>query len=150
MCRRISITRQNTRSITCELVFKQNGIVDKLYRVFSSHKRRAALTVEPTARLKVQQFPRNGQELNPENNGPSVCPTVVAIQSLPLGSTVLVATHTRTIYQIMGIGTDDCDGMGLDNISNELIFPKDENVRLSRDQYSNVGKYQLIRMGKQV
>ena len=95
---------------------KQNGIVDKLSSVFSSHKRRAALTVEPTASmagLTVQQFPVDGQELNPEGNGPSVCPTVAAIQALPLGSTALVATHTRTIYQIMGDGTDDCDGLGL-------------------------------------
>lgn len=75
-------------------------------------KRRAVLTAKPTARmagLKAQQFPTNGQELNPESNGPSVCPTVAAIQSLPLGSTVLVlvATHTRTIYQIIGNGTDE-------------------------------------------
>ena len=57
---------------------KVNGIIDKLDGVFSSHKRRAALTVEPTASLAglvVQQFPTDGQELNPEGNGPSVCPT---------------------------------------------------------------------------
>jgi hypothetical protein len=73
--------------------------------------------------------------------------TVATIQSLPLGLTVLVATHTRTIYQIMGIGTDDCDGLGLD-ISNELIFPKDENGRLPRDQYSNVWQVSIDTDGK--
>ena len=119
---------------------KVNGIIDKLDAVFSSHKRRAALTVEPTASLAglvVQQFPTDGQELNPEGNGPSVCPTVASIQALQLGSTALVATHTRTIYQIMGDGTEDCNGLGLD-MSDESIFPIDDNGRLPRDQYSNV------------
>ena len=37
----------------------------------------------------------------------------------------------------MGDGTEDCDGLGLD-MSDESIFPIDDNGRLPRDQYSNV------------
>ena len=119
----------------------QNGIVDKLSHVFSSHKRRTALTVEPTATkagLTIEQFPTDGEELNPEGVGASVCPTVEAIKALPLGSTGLVAVHTSSIYQIMSEGrTDKCNGLGLD-ISNDTIYPKDENGKLPRPDYSFV------------
>ena len=61
-----------------------------------------------------------------------------AIKALPLGSNALVAVHTSSIYQIMSEGrTDKCNGLGLD-ISNDTIYPKDENGKLPRPDYSFV------------
>lgn len=104
----------------------ENGIVDELTHVFSSHKRRTALTVEPTASLAdltVVQYPVDGEELNPEGNGPSICPTVEAIVNTPPGSVILVAAHTSTLYQIMDEGRDGCEGgIGLDLVT--LIYSR--------------------------
>ena len=84
--------------------------MDELTDVFSSHKRRTALTVEPTASLAgltVVQYPEDGEELNPEGNGPSICPTVEAIMNSPPGSVILVPhIHQHYIKSWMKEGMD--------------------------------------------
>ena len=129
----------------------ENGIVDELTHVFSSHKRRTALTVEPTASLAgltVVQYPVDGEELNPEGNGPSICPTVEAIMNSPPGSVILVAGHTSTIYQIMDEGREGCEGgIGLDT-SDPDFFPKEETrKRLPREYYGFVWKVKINKDG---
>ena len=47
----------------------------------------------------------------------------------------------------MGDGTEDCNGLGLD-MSDENIFPIDDNDRLPRDQYSNVWEVTIDADGK--
>jgi len=144
-----------TRSQLLAQWMAKNGIVDKLTHVFSSHKRRTALTVSPTAMMagiEIEQFPTDGQELNPESNGASVCPTVHALNALPLGSTAVVAVHTSTIYHIMNIGMEgECEGIGLDISNDDDIFPKDIKPWddfLPREEYSNVWEVSIDANGK--
>ena len=102
------------------------GVTRRLDAVYSSHKVRTRQTVEPTAaraNLQVVQLPTDGTELEPESTTPSECPTIDAILSANPGDTLLVAGHSGTLYDIMGDGNDDCDGLGLD-ISNDRRFPK--------------------------
>ena len=112
--------------------FKRRGITRRLDKVISSHKRRTFQTVDPTAveaGLTVMQFPVGGTELEPESTTPSECPTIAAILDSAPGDTVLVAGHSGTLYDIMGDGNDDCDGLGLDT-SNDRRFPKDEDGKV--------------------
>ena len=138
----LELSRQGlTRARLLADWMKANGIVKKLTNVYSSHKRRTYQTVAPTAKLaglKVQQLPKGAEELDPESNAPSVCPTIKSIRDLPLGSTALVAAHTSTIYRIMDTGMKrECKGLGLDT-SNPTYFPKTRSKDLPRPEYSNV------------
>jgi len=133
----LELSRQGlTRARLLADWMKANGIVKKLTNVYSSHKRRTYQTVAPTAKLaglKVQQLPKGAEELDPESNAPSVCPTINAIKDLPLGSTALVAAHTSTIYRIMDTGMKrECKGLGLDTTSNPEYFPKTKKGDLPR------------------
>lgn len=108
------------------------GVTRRLDAVYSSHKVRTRQTVEPTAEragTMVVQLPTDGTELEPESTTPSECPTIDAIQSAQPGETLLVAGHSGTLYDIMGDGNDDCDGLGLDT-SNDNRFPKDEDGKV--------------------
>ena len=115
------------RAELLESWFTRHGITRRLDKVISSHKRRTFQTVDPTAvqaGLTVMQFPVGGTELEPEGTTASECPTIAAILDSNPGDTVLVAGHSGTLYDIMGDGNDDCDGLGLDT-SNERRFPVD-------------------------
>ena len=111
--------------------FERRGIVDELDAVYSSHKFRTYQTVLPTAAaagLDVVQLPTGETELSTGTSA-SECPTIEAIRNAPQGSTLLVAGHSGTLYDIMGDGNDDCDGLGLDT-SNDNRFPKDEDGKV--------------------
>ena len=128
--------------------FKRRGITSRLDKVVSSHKRRTFQTVAPTADdagLTVMQFPVGGTELAPEGTSKSECPTIEAILDSAPGDTVLVAGHSGTLYDIMGDGNDDCDGLGLDT-SNDHRFPKDEDGKV-RD-FGDVWKVVVYPNGK--
>ena len=108
--------------------FDRKGVIDELDAVYSSHKYRTRQTVEPTAAaagLTVVQLPEGGTELQPEGTTASECPTLEAIRAAAPGSTLLVAGHSGTLYDIMGAGNEDCPdlGLGLD-IGDDEAFPK--------------------------
>ena len=114
--------------------FDKKGVIDELDAVYSSHKYRTFQTVDPTAAaagLDVVQLPEGGTELEPESTSPSECPTVEAILSAPAGSTLLVAGHSGTLYDIMGSTVKNCSsgGLGLD-VSDDDAFPKDEDGKV--------------------
>ena len=133
--------------------FKNNGVVDRITHIFASHKPRTALTVVPVAKIAnvdINTFPKGGtQSMDREA---SVCPTVKAIRSAPLGSNILVAGHGHTVYRILDTGYDGydydrCGGLGLDT-SKQAIFPKDNQDRIPDGQYSNLWKVTIDADGK--
>ena len=128
--------------------FRRTGITGRLDKVVSSHKVRTFQTVAPTAEdagLSVLQVPADGTELEPEGTTPSECPTLDEIRSAAPGDTVLVAGHSGTLYDIMGDGNKDCDGLGLDT-SNDNRFPKDSKGKV-RD-FGDVWKVQVYPNGQ--
>ena len=138
---------------------KDNGIVNEITHVFATHKQRTYLTVLPVAELanvNVQRFPSVGSD---DNDGlekleeeASICPTVEAIKSTPLGSTIVMSTHRSAIYGILTNGYDDeeeedrCTGLGLDT-SNSANFPKDDEGKLDSG-YSDLWKITIDANGK--
>ena len=115
------------------------GIVDDITHVFATHKQRTYLTVLPVAKLAnadIQRFPSgsDNSEVEKLEEEASICPTVRAIKSTPLGSTIVMSTHRSAIYEILSDGYDDdeedvCTGLGLDT-SNSTNFPKDDEGKL--------------------
>jgi len=127
---------------------KENGIIDNITHVFASHRPRTYLTVLPIAELadiNVTTYPKDAEYS--VNQVESVCPTLNAIRSTPMNSTIVVAGHGGTIYKILSTGYtgDDyrCDGLGLDTSSNQTIFPKDDDGTLPEDEYSNLWKVSI-------
>lgn len=123
--------------------FARLGVVNKLDAVYSSHKLRTYQTVAPTAEaagLEVMQLPADGTELSPEGTTASECPTINAILSAAPGSTLLVAGHSGTLYDIMGDGNSDCAGLGLltDNDASSDQFPKDSKGKVAN--YGDIWK----------
>jgi len=116
--------------------FTRRGVTRTLDAVYSSHKKRTYQTVLPTAivaDLDVMQLPADGTELNPEKTTPSECLTISAILNTTPGDTILVAGHSGTLYDIMGDGNDECEGLGLltDNDPSSARFPKDEDGKVA-------------------
>ena len=137
---------------------ENNGIVNKVTHVFATHKKRTYLTVLPVAEManvNVQRYPSSSGS---DNDGvekleeeASICPTVRAIKSTPLGSTIIISTHRSAIYGILSNGYDDeeddsCTGLGLDT-SNSANFPKDEEGKLDSG-YSDLWKITIDANGK--
>lgn len=126
---------------------KRYGIASKLDAIYATHKKRTQQTLEPTAistGLTVEQLPKfwNGvvaTELNPEKTTPSECATLKAIANAHAAGfdTILVAGHSGTLYDIMGDGNENCDGLGLDITDNDR-FPKDNENKV-RD-YGDIWK----------
>ena len=130
--------------------FDRRGVIDELDAVYSSHKRRTFQTVDPTAvaaGLDVVQLPGHASELSPEGTSVSECPTLEAIHAAAPGSTLLVAGHSGTLYDIMGDGNGDCAGLGLlnDDDASSSRFPKDAKGKV-RD-FGDVWKV-VIRNGR--
>jgi len=133
-----------------------NGIVNEITHVFATHKRRTYLTVLPVAELanvKVQRFPSGGDNDMVEklDEEASICPTIQAIKSTPLGSTIVISTHRSAIYGILSNGYNDeeddgCTGLGLDT-SNSDNFPKDDEGKLDSG-YSDLWKISIDANGK--
>jgi len=134
-----------------------NGIVDDITHVFATHKRRTYLTVLPVAEMaivEVQRFPSVGDNDNDEveklEEEASICPTVRAIKSTPLGSTIVMSTHRSAIYGVLSNGNneedDGCTGLGLDT-SNSADFPKDDEGKLDSG-YSDLWKITIDANGK--
>mgnify|MGYP003868892561 CR=1 FL=1 len=112
----------------------RRGIIDELDAVYSSHKFRTYQTVLPSATaagLDVVQLPAGETELSTGTSA-SECPTIEAIRAAAPGSTLLVAGHSGTLYDIMGDGNDDCDGLGLltDSDPSSEEFPKKSNGKV--------------------
>lgn len=129
--------------------FLQRRVVRTLDAVYASHKLRTYQTVLPTATLAdldVIQLPFGATELAPESTKPSVCATVDAIINTPPGDTILVAGHSGTLYDIMGEGNNECNGLGLltDNEPGSHRFPKDSEGKIP--DYGDVWKV-VIRNG---
>jgi len=129
-----------------------NGIVDDITHVFATHKQRTYLTVLPVAKMAsvdVQRFP-SGDEVEKLEEEASICPTVQAIKSTPLGSTIIMSTHRSAIYGILSNGYNDeedgCTGLGLDT-SNSTNFPKDDEGKLDSG-YSDLWKITIDASGK--
>ena len=115
--------------------FTANNITSELTAIYSSHKVRTYQTVEAiasAANLEIIQLPADGTELEPEGTTASECPTVEAIMSAPVGSVILVAGHSGTLYDIMGTGVKNCSvsGLGLDTDDNDH-FPKDKKGKVA-------------------
>ena len=142
---------------------KNNGIVNKVTHVFATHKRRTyltVLTVAEMANVEVKRFPSvavvgsdNDDEVEKLEEEASICPTVQAIKSTSLGSTVIMSTHRSAIYGILSNGNDDeeedsCTGLGLDT-SNSANFPKDDEGNLTVD-IQICGRLLLMLMTSQV
>ena len=78
---------------------KDNGIVDEVTHVFATHKQRTYLTVLPVAEMAgvdVQRFPTSSSdndEVEKLEEEASICPTVQAIKSTTLGSTIVMSSH---------------------------------------------------------
>jgi len=134
-----------------------NGIVDEITHVFATHKRRTYLTVLPVAEMAnvdVQRFPSVGSDDNDEveklEEEASICPTVRAIKSTTMGSTIIMSTHRSAIYGILSNGynddNDSCIGLGLDT-SNSDNFPKDDEGKLDSG-YSDLWKISIDANGK--
>ncbi|KAL7549743.1 hypothetical protein ACHAWF_013008, partial [Thalassiosira exigua] len=92
-------------------------------------------------------------ELDPETNGPTVCPTIDAIRNSPPGSTILVGAHTSSIYFIMDYGRQGrrgrrgCEGLGIDT-SDPIWFPKRRSTgHLPKSEYDNVWKVEIDKNG---
>ena len=116
--------------------FSRRGITRRLDAVYSSHKERTRQTVAPTADvagLTVVQLPVGATELAPEKTGPTECPTLAAIKYANPGDTLLIAGHSGTLYDIMGDGNDECEGLGLlsDSDLTSNRFPKDEDGKVA-------------------
>ena len=127
---------------------KENDIINKITHVFATHRPRTYLTVLPVAELadvNVTTFPKDAEYS--VNQVESVCPTLNAIRSTPMNSTIVVAGHGGTIYKILSTGytgdDDKCDGLGLDTSSNQTIYPKDDYGTLPEDEYSNLWKVSI-------
>ena len=133
-----------------------NGIVDDITHVFATHKRRTYLTVLPVAgmaNVNVQRYPSgsDNNEVEKLEEEASICPTVQAIKSTPLGSTIVMSTHRSAIYGILSNGYNDeeedsCTGLGLDT-SNSVNFPKDDEGKLDSG-YSDLWKITIDANGK--
>jgi len=131
-----------------------NGIVDEITHVFATHKRRTYLTVLPVAEMAsvdIQRYP-SGSGVEKLEEEASICPTVRAIKSTPLGSTIIMSTHRSAIYGILSNGNNDeededsCNGLGLDT-SNSADFPKDDEGKLDSG-YSDLWKISIDANGK--
>lgn len=91
------------------------NVLPDLTDVIASHKSRTQQIVRPTAdvvSLPVVSYPVGVQECDPgfESANTSRAPMVAAIRSAPDGSTMLVAAHSGTIYNILGdLGIDTSD-----------------------------------------
>jgi len=132
-----------------------NGIVDEITHVFATHKRRTYLTVLPVAELaevNIQHYPSSSDDNGVEKleEEASICPTVHAIKSTSLGSTIVMSTHRSAIYGILSNGYNDeedsCTGLGLDT-SNSDNFPKDDEGKLDSG-YSDLWKITIDANGK--
>lgn len=133
--------------------FERHGITAELDAVYATHKIRTQQTVTPTAitaDLDVVQFPAfadDGQiatELNPESTTDSECPTIMAIRDAQAAGmdTILVAGHSGTLYDIMGDGNSECDGLGLDTTDGER-FPKDPDDNTKVRDFGDIWKVVL-------
>ena len=126
---------------------KDNNIINNVTHVFASHLPRTSLTVLPIAELadvSVTTFPKDAEYSIAVVE--SVCPTLQAIKSAPMNSTIIISGHGRTIYQILSTGVNDkCNGLGLDTSKNQTIFPKDNDGTLPEDDigFSNLWKVSI-------
>ena len=131
--------------------FWRQGITRKLDAVYATHKTRTQQTVAPIASdagLVVEPLPGPpASELVPESTTPSECATLDAIADAQEAGmdTILVAGHSGTLYDIMGEGNKDCDGLGLDT-SDDDRFPKDASGKVL--YYGDIWKVDLDRQGK--
>ena len=113
----------------------RRGILGDIDAVYSSHKFRTYQTVKPTADelgLDVIQLPEGETELSTGTSA-SECPTIDAILTAEPGSTLLVAGHSGTLYDIMGDGNGECAGLGLlkDDDGSTDQFPKKSNGKVA-------------------
>jgi len=152
-------SKGNERANKLAISMKDNGIVNEITHVFATHKQRTYLTVLPVAELanvEVQRYPSvsagsDNDDVEKLEEEASICPTIQAIKSTPLGSTIVMSTHRSAIYGILSNGYDDdeedgCTGNGLDT-SNSDNFPKDDEGKLDSG-YSDLWKITIDANGK--
>jgi len=103
------------------------------------------LPLSELAGVNVTTYPKDAEYS--VNQVESVCPTLLAIRSTPVNSTIVVAGHGGTIYKILSTGytgdNDRCGGLGLDTSKNQMIYPKDDDGTLPEDEYSNLWKVSI-------
>jgi len=127
---------------------KENDIINDITHVFATHLPKTLLTVLPIAEMadvNVTTFPKDAEYS--VDVVESVCPTLSAIKSTPINSTIIISGHGRTIYQILSNGVNTkCVGLGLDTSNDQMIFPKDEDGTLPEDDigFSNLWKVSII------